>query len=137
MKTLSEFLEVPEGAVFNVEGFEEKHKILNNELLFWGEASEMWLSASYCANKLCKRKITIPKHFTDDEKVIAGCIDKEWKWIVRNKNNSLYAHYAKPKKNNISLSWISNYMQHCMFDDIFQSIQWTDTEPTLIEDIYK
>lgn len=78
------------------------------------------------------------KEFTNDEKVIARSIDKEYKWIARNKSGSLNVYTQKPFKGKIA--WTVNRVDECdSFAGckyMFSSIKWEDNEPTLIKDIY-
>lgn len=78
------------------------------------------------------------KEFTDDEKIIARNIDKEYKWMARSKMGTLRIFENKPTKIGCSGAWDSNRPPCVMtaFRQIFKSITWEDKEPTLIKDIY-
>lgn len=78
------------------------------------------------------------KEFTDDEKIIARNIDKEYKWMARSKTGTLRIFKNKPIKIVGSVAWDSNRPPCVMtaFRQIFKSITWEDKEPTLIKDIY-
>ena len=75
------------------------------------------------------------KEFTEDEKIIARNIDKNFEWMARNRDGKLYVYKVKPKKEKIS--WYAHgyaYLQ--FFDHLFLAVKWEDDEPTLISDIY-
>ncbi|SHI43330.1 hypothetical protein [Parasporobacterium paucivorans] len=138
MKTLSEFLEVPEGVIFYFNVSDSKYKILDNKLLVNSVRNPNWSETSVFLDKLLEREIMIPKQFTEDEKVIARNLPEEYEWIVRNKNGDLNLFTTKPIKHEDrwDLSAYGGCVWFCL-SGLFQSIQWTDTEPTLIADIYK
>ena len=76
--------------------------------------------------------------FTDDEKIIAKNISKEYKWMARDKSGLLYAFALKPHKDFIFDIWesVSQMCDMDAFDWMFKSITWEDKEPTRISDIY-
>lgn len=79
------------------------------------------------------------KEFTEDEKVIARNIDKEYKWIARDKNGTLCAYSLNPTKREELGEWVyDNYIRVSdLFGlELFKSIKWEDDEPTRISDIY-
>ena len=81
---------------------------------------------------------------TDDEKVILRNIDKAFKYIARDRGDSLFVYTSKPiKKRN---DWKFNYIDENLKDEwsaitiynhLFQFIRWDDKEPYLIEDLLK
>jgi len=78
------------------------------------------------------------KEFTNDEKVIARSIDKEYKWIARNKSGSLNIYTRKPFKGKIAwtVNRVNEYDSFAGFKCMFSSVKREDDEPTLIKDIY-
>lgn len=76
---------------------------------------------------------------TDDEKVILRNIDKEYKWLARNKDFDLYVFTGKPVKKDDY--WGCGDKDYCdrmyIFKHLFQFIKWEDEEPYLIEDLLK
>lgn len=83
--------------------------------------------------------LTLPKEcqFSEDEKTILRNLDKKWKWLVRDKNGSLYIYTHKPQK--FITETYSCYsciegsgLPFNTFEHLFQSIQWTDDEPVEI-----
>ena len=73
---------------------------------------------------------------TDVERIILENIDKNYKWIARDKNGRLYIHQNKPFK--YSEFWSDdNCRRDFPFDNLFQFIQWEDEEPYSIEELLK
>lgn len=71
MKTLSEFLELPEGVEFKISGINNIYKIENNILLY-KSVSNCWLPSEAPLNRILKSKITIlPQPLLTDE-------EREW-----------------------------------------------------------
>lgn len=75
---------------------------------------------------------------TDDEKVILKNISRNYflKWLVRNKDGSLFAYRKKPTKSKEAWTFECT-MCNFPFDNLFQFIKWEDEEPYLIEDLLK
>ena len=72
---------------------------------------------------------------TDDEKTILRNLPKEYKWIARDKNGSIFLYIDKPVKRNF---WLDNFGTiRLPFDHLFQFIKWEDEEPYSIEDLLK
>ena len=72
---------------------------------------------------------------TEDEKTILRNIDKDYKWIARDKDGTLGFHYVKPHKE--AYFWSSleaNYLSD-LFPNLFKFIKWEDDEPYLISDL--
>ena len=78
------------------------------------------------------------KEFTDNEKIVAKNINKEYKWMARDKSGILCAFIHKPYKDHVINRWNSErpICEMAAFDWMFKSITWSDEEPTLIKDIY-
>lgn len=76
--------------------------------------------------------------FTNDEKIVAINISKEYKWMARDKDGLLSAFAHEPYKDPISGVWksLSLMCDMAAFNWMFKSIMWTNKEPTLIKDIY-
>lgn len=77
------------------------------------------------------------KTFSDEEKIIAKDIDKDYLWMARDSDGFLYVFRDKPEKG----GWIwdtsaSDSASPFLFNDMFSSIKWEDEEPTLISSIY-
>ena len=80
-------------------------------------------------------KLPKKKEFTDDELCILRNIDKEYKWIARDKDDYCICAYGfKPSKK--SRSWVNGGESAFLdgFSHLFQSIQWEDEEPVFIDD---
>ena len=80
----------------------------------------------------------IPK-LSDAERVILENVDKDYKWICRDKAGNLKVFREKPKKD-IQL-WICYtncvYTDIEVFDHLFQFIKWEDIEPYNITELLK
>lgn len=86
-----------------------------------------------CKELLWERKAK--PQLTEDEKVILKNVDKDYKWIARDKDDTLSFHYVKPHKE--AYFWSSleaNYVDD-LFPNLFQFIKWEDNEPYLIEEL--
>ena len=79
--------------------------------------------------------IKLPKKkFTDDELCILRNIDKEYKWIAKDKDDDyIYAYENKPYKKEESWTGGNNAGLYC-FDKLFPTITWEDEEPVYIDD---
>lgn len=86
-----------------------------------------------CQELLWERK-EFPK-LTETERTILENIDKNYKWIARDKNGSLGVYENKPKKNDSI--WFSDIFGDFCFNHLFLFIDWTDEERYLIEDLLK
>ena len=82
------------------------------------------------------------KAFTDLDKRLAKGIDKQFKWIGRDRNDDLWVYDAKPHRNRMK-EWdvdrgecMSIFIGHALKLNLFEPIRWDDEEPTLISDIY-
>lgn len=68
--------------------------------------------------------------------ILKWLIDKDYKYIARDSGSGLYVYYKQPpKKDRI---WGSAYGYHfsiCDLRDLFQFVQWSDEEPTSIQEV--
>ena len=84
------------------------------------------------------------KKFTDFDKEYAKRIAKTYKWMARDSDNELWVYAAKPHKviANHIVVWIETSAPYAGVGTelvptaLFNSVQCTDEEPTLISDIY-
>ena len=90
----------------------------------------------YTLKELLWERKEKPK-LTDDEKAILRNIDKEYKWIARDRSSHLYIFINEPFK--IECMWYAegDLTNLHIFKHLFQSIKWEDKEPYLIEDLLK
>lgn len=68
-----------------------------------------------------------------DEETILRNLPKEYKWIARDKNSSLYIYETIPIKN--EGKWKYGNCEKLPFRHLFQFIKWEDEEPYLISDL--
>lgn len=77
------------------------------------------------------------KEFSEDEKAVARNIDKDYKWIARNKDGNLLAYKIRPEKT--TFVWETLLVRSydlAIFNHMFKPIKWEDSYPTRIMDIY-
>ncbi len=82
-----------------------------------------------------KEKITL----SEVERIILENINKDYKWICRDKDNTLKLYIYKPK--NHKGNWFADevtisYRLEC-FNHLFQFITWNDSEPYNIAELLK
>ena len=138
---LCKLLGVEEGEEFEIEyndGIKDVliFKIIQNNLY-----SRLSKDNTYSLSRLeiniikqIKNIIKLPKkkEFTDDELCILRNIDKEYKWIARDKDNQIFIHEVKPSK--LSNMWKDYNSNDFPFYHLFNSITWEDEEPVYIDD---
>ena len=86
-----------------------------------------------CKELLWERKEK-PK-LTEDEKVILKNVDKDYKWIARDKDGTLSFHYVKPHKEAYFWSSLEAIYVWDLFPNLFRFIKWEDEEPYSIEEL--
>ena len=86
-----------------------------------------------CKELLWERKEN-PK-LNEDEKAILRNLPKQYEWIARDKNGSIYLYINKPVKRFFGFDAFGTIK--LPFDQLFQFIQWEDEEPYSIEDLLK
>lgn len=79
------------------------------------------------------------KEFTELDKELAKRIDKQFEWMARDQDGSLYIYDEKPKKTPAG-AWVGNYFCSFLGDilaaKLYKPITWEDEEPTRISSIY-
>ena len=71
----------------------------------------------------------------EEYEVLKG-LDVKWKWIARDKNESLFAYSEKPPKDNHSRDWgFTGDEWHLIGEILFHFIQWEDEEPHNIQEL--
>ena len=84
-----------------------------------------------CQEVLWERKEK--PQLTGAEKEILRNLPKEYKWIARDKNGSIFLYIDKPVKRNF---WFDDFGTiRLPFDHLFQFIKWEDEEPYSIEEL--
>lgn len=90
-----------------------------------------------CDGKLLwERHRELPK-LSPAERTILENIPMEWKYIARDEDGNLYIYKAKPfKENNMWYSCGSIVTKSfSLFNQIFEFIEWTDSEPYCIQEL--
>ena len=141
---LCKLLGVEEGEEFVIETKDGryndlKYKIENNIIKVATIKYSVYSQSSFGLNdfKLIEKIIKLPKkkEFTDDELCILRNIDKKYKWIARDKRNTLYV-FKKDESFTTGTVW-NNYSggyARFPYDDIFKSISWEDKKAIRIDD---
>lgn len=145
MLDLCRLFGVEEGEKFKFYEYGDIYFIQNGYLYFIDIDSIEKKSYLNINNVVGKNIIKIPKKkvFTDDELCILRNIDKEYKWIARDKvckdeyddYGNLNIYLGKPN-NKSTVSWLPSdiYCEFHGYNHLFQSIQWEDEEPVYIDD---
>ena len=140
---LCKLLGVEEGEEFVIETKDGryndlKYKIENNIIKVATIKYSVYSQSSFGLNdfKLIEKIIKLPKEktFTDDELCVLKNIDKEYKWITRDKRNTLYV-FKKDEPFTTGTVWNNYSGDYARFpyDDIFKSISWEDKKATYID----
>ena len=67
--------------------------------------------------------------FTEDEKSILRTLPEEYEWIARDEDNNLFIYIDKPIKKYDHWRNEDIFVNFIVYNHLFQSIKWTDTEP--------
>ena len=146
---LCKVFNVEEGEEFKLIAFDDNsndaiYRIYNNKLEY-KFSNEKWLeSYRVSINNIDKYKVVkLPKkkEFTDDELCILRNIDKEYKWIAKDRDGDLWIYTNKPKKEydrywkDCSSSKSLSFEPLDIFkNSLFTEIEWEDEEPICIDD---
>ena len=134
---------VEEGEEFKIYGYEAIYFIQNGYLYFIDIDSIEKKSYLNINNVVGKNIIKLPKkkEFTDDELCILRNIDKEYKWIAKDRDGDLWIYTNKPKKEydrywkDCSSSKSLSFEPLDIFkNSLFTEIEWEDEEPVCIDD---
>lgn len=61
--------------------------------------------------------------------------NRQYRFVVRERNDCLYIYKSKPKKEADSWGSLSLSNELGLFNNLFQFVAWEDSEPTSIEDV--
>ena len=142
MLDLCKIFGVEKGEKFKIDGYEDIYFIENGYLYYIGDYGEKksYLNINDVAGK---NVIKLPKkkEFTDDELCILRNIDKEYKWIAKDRDGDLWIYTNKPKKEydrywkDCSSSKSLSFEPLDIFkNSLFTEIKWEDEEPVYIDD---
>ena len=142
MLDLCKLFGVEEGEEFKFYEYGDIYFIQNGYLYFIDIDSIGKKSCLNVNNVVGKNVIKIPKkkEFTDDELCILRNINKEYKWIAKDKNGEVSIYTNKPKKEDVY--WIDyspfKPLDFVVLDmiknSLFTEIKWEDEEPVYIDD---
>ena len=137
---LCKLLGVEEGEEFKIKGYEYTYIIKKQFLYILNEDRYSHLEVNDLVNKEII-KLPKKKEFNDDELCILRNIDKEYKWIARDRDGDLWIYTNKPKKEydrywkDCSSSKSLSFEPLDIFkNSLFTEIEWEDEEPICIDD---
>ena len=142
MLDLCKIFGVEEGEEFKIYGYEAIYFILNGYLYIIDINNTKKKSFLSINDIVGKNIIKIPKkkNFTDDELCILRNINKEYKWIAKDRDGDLWIYTNEPKKEDDG-HWRDCSSKSLSFEplDIFKNslfteIKWEDEEPVYIDD---
>ena len=92
------------------------------------ERTREWAESEYIEKSVISKR----------DRAFLECLEEEYKYIARDKNDVLYAYNAEPCK--ARESWSSGcsddwFRLNHRFDVNFPMVKWEDSEPRLIEDL--
>ena len=133
-------LDVKEEEEFRISlyGDSSIYRFHNGKLEYYDDVYDKWKGALITVNGILNSEIIkLPKkkQFTDDELCILRNIDKEYKWIAKDRSGDIWIYSDKPKKEDEQ--WhLSIYFRSLdiIKNSLFNSIQWEDEEAVYIDD---
>ena len=139
MFDLCKFLNVEEGQIFKINGYKADYRITNNHLEMLNAYDEWTTNIAIDINDLINDGIRFPRKVLRKELInLLKLIDKEYKWIAKDKGGTIKLFENKPLKNDKGI-WskdgsfyieIGSYIARYVFDDL----SWQDEEPLCIDD---
>ena len=135
-------LDVKEEEEFRISVYGDSsiYRFHNGELEYYDDVYDKWKSALISVNAILDSEIIkLPKkkQFTDDELCILRNIDKEYKWITKDRTGEIWIYADKPKKEDKIWNWtkICSFKSLEMIkNSLFTEIKWEDEEPVYIDD---
>lgn len=100
----------------------------------------------HCGDKACDESCKVnwlksehkePITLSEAERIILENIDKEYKWIARDKFGDLYVYDVKPEKEDTDWCWANKVWVLTGVKHLFQFITWEDEQPYNIEELLK
>lgn len=92
---------------------------------------------SECTCEWLKQEHKEKIKLSEVERVILENIDKQYKWIARDKSKNIHVYGSEPVKENMEWRDIDSEMELLVFNHLFQFIKWEDDEPYNIEELLK
>ena len=142
MLDLCKIFGVEKGEEFKINGYEAIY-FIENGYLYYIDIDNIKKKSYLNINDVAgKNIIKIPKkkNFTDDELCILKNINKEYKWIAKDRDGDLWIYTNEPKKEDDG-HWRDCSSKSLSFEplDIFKNslfteIKWEDEEPVYIDD---
>ena len=143
MLDLCKLFGVKEGEEFKIYGYEAIY-FIENGYLYYIDIDSIKKKSYLIINDIAGEniiKLPKKKQFTDDELCILRNIDKEYKWIAKDRDGDLWIYTNKPKKEydrywkDCSSSKSLSFEPLDIFkNSLFTEIEWEDEEPVYIDD---
>ena len=139
---LYKLLGVEEGEEFKREGsnYDYRYRVYNNRIQHFDEVFKIWEYSTLTVNALATSEIIkLPKkkQFSQDTLNFFKYIDKKWKWIAKDNNESVRVFQNKPTKNSRYWETENEFEEtrslSTINQNLFQSIKWEDEEPIYID----
>ena len=129
---------VEEGEEFKIYGYEAIYFIQNGYLYFIGDYGEQksYLNINEVVGKNII-KLPKKKNFSRETLNFFEFIDKEYKWIAKDKDGEVCIYIDKPKKEDKCWNCNPYYFfkpLDTIKESLFTEIQWEDEEPVYIDD---
>lgn len=90
-----------------------------------------------CIKNWLKQEHKEPITLSEAERIILENIDKDYKWIARDKFGDLYVYDVKPEKEDTDWCWVNKVWVLTGVKHLFQFITWEDEQPYNIEELLK
>ena len=109
-------LTLKQGAEFDIVKVQRPNEAYQLVVREWAKAPVIW-----------ERK-EVPL-LSEAEYHILNSLFKEWKWIARDKNGSLFLYDKKPYKYASHWTYTSKYTKLDIYEHLFLFVKWKDDEP--------
>jgi len=78
----------------------------------------------------------IVSKLSENEISILKSILPRWVYIARDEDGNLFVYDGKPKKSKYQWDYDDcNFRDAILFNHLFNDVKWTDSKPTLVEDL--
>ena len=135
MLDLCKIFGVEKGEEFKINGKDTIYFITDNILQYKINSYHSKVS-NLKVNEIIKiTKLPKKKNFSRETLNFFEFIDKEYKWIAKDKDEEVWIFIDKPKKCNVSWANFGSYKPlDIIKNSLFTEIKWEDEEPIYIDD---
>ena len=120
-------LTLKKGAEFNIVKVQRPDEAYQLTGRAWVDAPVIW-------ERKEKEKAPI---LSEAEYHILNSLSKEWEWIARGEDGSLFLYDKKPYKYGSFWKYTSAYIELDIYEHLFPCVQWEDDEPWKITKLLK